>query len=94
MTKTLTFLSVALFAGVAFTSAADTFAPASLRKTGVAPAAQSAAHTASASMPEIDGVVVAASNWGANAKPGFYRLPVADGEEFSLIVDEPTAAPW
>lgn len=88
MTKTLTFLSVALFAGAAFTSAADTFAPASLRKTGAAPAAQSAAHAAFASMPEIDGVVVAASNWGANAKPGFYRLPVTDGEEFSLIVNE------
>ncbi len=40
-------------------------------------------------LPQLNGVVVYADNWGYNAKPGLYALPTAGGSGFEMLVDGP-----
>ncbi|MCM1071640.1 MAG: choice-of-anchor J domain-containing protein [[Clostridium] fimetarium] len=43
-------------------------------------------------LPEIQGVVVYADNWGYTPQTGLYKLPTADGMSFEKLVDGPNGS--
>ncbi|MDE7142618.1 MAG: choice-of-anchor J domain-containing protein, partial [Muribaculaceae bacterium] len=43
-------------------------------------------------IPQLNGVVVYADNWGYNAKTGLYSLPTAPGSDFEMLVAGPNGS--
>lgn len=48
--------------------------------------------TAGENLPQLNGVVVYADNWGYNAKTGIYSLPTAAGSDFEMLVAGPNGS--
>lgn len=58
-----------------------------------APAAKPAALTkAAANLPQINGVVIYADNWGTTAKTGLYQLPGNQSNDFQMMIPGPNGS--
>ncbi len=45
-----------------------------------------------ADLPQMNGVVVYANNWGYNAQTGLYKLPTTAGSDFEKLIDGPNGS--
>lgn len=43
-------------------------------------------------LPQLNGIVIGADNWGYNSKEGLYALPTTPGSDFELIFKDPYGA--